>query len=99
MVGRWSLERVLLILSFLCSASVAIFGMGVQWNKTTTVDDKVEGVITSLKEDYVRRDVYASDQRLLTEAINRLTRALEQRDEPARPSPSFSHGDGTFGGR
>lgn len=73
----WTLERWLLIATLTCSAVGVVFGLGVQWSKTTAVEVSVAAVQVALKQDYVRADVYASDQRRLSEAIDRLTRALE----------------------
>ena len=84
---KWTVERWLLIATFVCSATAVVFGMGMQWSETTHIKATVAAVASSMEADYVRADVYAADRRELTAAIDRLTRALEQRDaEPPRPS-------------
>jgi len=84
----WTVERWLLILTFITSVIAVIFGLGVQWNETTSVKASVIAINTALKQDYVRTDVYAADQRRLTEAIERLTRVLDAVDPPKR-TPVF----------
>lgn len=74
---RWNLERWLSILTFIGVVISIVFGLGVQWARTTAVEASLTAVSTAMKQDYVRADVYAADQRRLTEAIDRLTRALE----------------------
>lgn len=81
----WSLERWLLVATFTCSCVVVVFGMGVQWNETTYVKATQKALADTLRTDYVRSDVYAADRRELTSAIDRLTKALEQRPEPSAP--------------
>ena len=89
---RWTLERWLLIATFICSATAVIFGFGVQWNETTHVKATQNAMAESLRTEYVRADVYASDRRELTNAIDRLTRALEQREIIAIPASPQPHG-------
>lgn len=72
--GRWTLERWLLIATLVCSASAFIFGIGVQWAKTTAI----EASVNALQDDYVRRDVYTADQRRLSEAIDRLVVTMDK---------------------
>ena len=70
----WSLERWLLIATLICSVAAFIFGIGVQWAKTTAI----EASVSALRNDHVRRDVYNADQQRLTEAIDRLATAVDR---------------------
>lgn len=87
----WNLERVLLILTFICSFTGVVFGLGVQWAKTTAVEAKVDAA----PKIYVTRELYDADKAHLTEAVNRLTIAIDrmtqrQLDEAKGPAvPSF----------
>lgn len=74
--GRWTLERWLLILTMLMSAGAFIFGVGVQWAKTTAVEARVAALAVT-QTDYVRADVYAADQHRLADAIERLIVAVD----------------------
>lgn len=87
MAGRWTVDRWILVATFACSAIAVVFGLGVQWSETTSVKASVIAINAALRQDYVRADVYASDQRRLSDAIERLTRALE-----AEPAPVVSQG-------
>ncbi len=80
MIG-WTLERWLLIATFSCSAVAVVFGLGVQWNETAQVKARIASLNAQMS-DYVRADVYASDQRRLSEAIDRLTKVLDDASEP-----------------
>lgn len=71
---KWTVERWLLIATFVCSSAAFVFGVGVQWAKTADVEADVE----AMKGEFVRRDVYASDQRQLTDAVRRLTATLDK---------------------
>lgn len=73
-VGRWTLERVLLVLTFTCSCLAFVFGIGVQWARTTSI----EASVSALKQDYVPREVYQADQLRLSQAIDRLTVSLDR---------------------
>jgi hypothetical protein len=70
----WGVERWLAVLTFCASVVMVIFGVGMQWQKTSAIETSV----TELRGDYVRRDVYNSDQRALREAIDRLSAAISQ---------------------
>lgn len=82
--GGWNLERWLLVATFVGTVTAFVFGMGVQWNETTHVKAQQKAMADSLKTDYVRSDVYAADRRALTDAIDRLTKALEQQQDAPR---------------
>lgn len=81
----WTVERWLLVATFVGTATAFIFGMGVQWNETTHVKASQKALAETIQRDYVRSDVYAADRRELTAAIDRLTRALEQQQDDSRP--------------
>lgn len=74
---RWSVERVLLIATFVSSAAAFVFGVGVQWAKTTSI----EAAVSAIQQQYVRQDVYASDQRALSQSIHQLTIAIDRLTE------------------
>lgn len=81
----WSLERLLLIGTFVCSVIAFVFTLGVQWAKTTAVEEKVKAV----QESSLPRELYNADQKHIADAIDRLTKALdkinEQRDAIRTP--------------
>lgn len=85
-MGRasWSVERILLVLTFVCSVLAFMFGVGMNWSRLTAQ----ESAITSLQQSTVPREVYQSDQRYLTESINRLTRAIENLEAAQRRVPA-----------
>jgi len=76
--SAWTVERWLLIATFCTSAIAIVFGLGVQWSKTTSVEASVVAIQAALSTDYVRADVYAAEQRRLSEAIDRLTKVLDE---------------------
>lgn len=88
---RWSVERWLQVLTFIGVVLMGTFGLGAQWNETSSLKASVNAINAALGKDYVRADVYAADQRRLSEAIDRLTRALEAAQPPAR-TPVFERG-------
>ena len=75
---RWTVERSLLVLTFICSVIAVIFGAGMQWAKTSGIEEGQADIQRALKQDFVRADVYAADQRRYTEAIDRLTAAVDR---------------------
>lgn len=81
----WSFERWIPIATFLVSVAAFIFGLGVNWSKVTTVEarqDAAEHAITrAIPETYVRKDVYASDQRRMSESVDRLTSEIAKLSE------------------
>lgn len=93
-MGRFTLERWLLVATFVTSVAAFVFGAGVQWAKTTAVDARVDATneqIAAIQVEYVRRDVYTAEQVRLSEAIDRLSRAVErivERDVATRTRPS-----------
>ncbi len=72
--STWTLERIFLIGTFVVSSAAFIFGVGVNWARVTSTDARVDAV----ERTYVRMDVYASDQRRLTESIDRLNITLDR---------------------
>lgn len=85
--GGWNVERILLVLTLICSSTAFVFGIGVQWARTIAVEANVNALRAAVMTDYVRADVYAADQRALTAAIDRLTHALEAIDARERGAP------------
>lgn len=96
-VSRWTIERWLLIATFAVSAIAFVFGLGVNWARLTDHEVLIKG----LRTDMLPRELYAADQRRLTESIDRLSRALERMEDQQRdvvpsrrvsPSPSLPPG-------
>lgn len=87
--GSWSVERVLLVLTFVCSVLAFTFGIGVNWARLTSQESAIE----ALQRSTVNREVYSVDQRYLADSIDRLAKAIDRlQDEqrlrnppPARP--------------
>ena len=73
-VARWSVERTLLVMTFLFSVLAFTFGVGVNWARLTAQ----ESAIDVLQKTTVLREVSQRDHTHLSEAIDRLPRALEQ---------------------
>lgn len=69
----FTLERVMLVLTFICSFTASVFGLGVQWART----NQVEATVLAIKADYVPREVYQSDQLRFSDAAERLTKAID----------------------
>ena len=69
----WTLERLMLVGTFVLSALGFTFGLGVNWSRIT----QTEAQLKAFEQTYVRSDVYAADQRRLSESVDRLTRAIE----------------------
>lgn len=102
----WTVERLLLIMTLACSATAFIFGIGVQWARTT----QVEASVKAMQDGYLPREIYTIDQRRMSEALDRLTRAIDDmakqqvaderahnsredvRDRAARPAPAPAFG-------
>jgi hypothetical protein len=77
----WSVERWLLVISVVISSFAFTFGLGVNWADIRHTEARVQAVEADRRLNdsrYVPREVYQSDQRRLTEAIDRLTRAIER---------------------
>ena len=77
---RWTVERVLLVCTLAVSLLGFTFGLGVNWAEVQQAKAQTAALAETVHMDYVRADVYAADQKRLSEAIDRLTRALERRD-------------------
>lgn len=79
---QWSIERKLLIATFVLSVLSTVFGLGVNWARFTQQDSDIRALKTfnetELPATYIRRDVYSAEQARLTEAIDRLSRAIER---------------------
>lgn len=72
-----TIERVLLIATFVCSLTAFVFGVGVQWAKTTAVEATVQTVMTN----YLPREIYNGDQKHVAEALDRLTKSIDKMNE------------------
>lgn len=70
---KWTFERVALALTLVTSVAAFIFGLGVNWSRIT----QQESTLKAFEATYLRADVYAADQRRLTESLNRLTDELQ----------------------
>jgi cell division protein FtsX len=85
--GKWTLERFLLVLTCLCTVLGFTFGLGVNWSRITSQEARQD----AFERTYLRADVYNSDQRRLSESIERLADELaalrQQQAAPAMRSP------------
>lgn len=79
-MAKWTIERKLLVGTFVFTVLGFTFGLGVNW--AMIVQHKKE--LDEVPRTYLRRDVYEADQRRLTEAINRLTITLERMEDSRR---------------
>ncbi len=70
---KLTFERVALALTLTVSLFAFIFGLGVNWSKITAQEARLEAV----ERVYLRVDVYAADQRRLTDSLDRLTGELQ----------------------
>lgn len=88
--GHWSLERWMSVLTFIAVVLIGTFGLGVNWARTTATDAKVDALRAVLPLDYVRKDVYDAQRAALTEALERLTQAIDRLNaQEASSSPAF----------
>lgn len=78
--GSWSVERVLLVLTFVCSVLAFTFGIGVNWARLTSQ----ESAIDALQKNTVNREVYSVDQRYLADSIDRLAKAIDRLQDEQR---------------
>lgn len=76
---HWTVERWLHVLTFVLSGIAVTFGLGVNWAHITEQDARQK----AFEQTYLRRDLYESDQRRLSESLDRLTRQLEQMQQTA----------------
>lgn len=86
-----------MVATFVMTAVAFVFGMGVQWSRTMLVEARVD----IIDKAYVHQDVYASDQKRLSDSIDRLTRTLDNMiaaqldaakiDAGSPPGPRFQH--------
>lgn len=87
MLRAWTVERWLMVMTFVLSALGFTFGLGVNWAHITEQDANLK----AFERTYVRSDVYAADQRRLSESVDRLTRAIETMQVQQAPRvPSFT---------
>jgi hypothetical protein len=86
---QWTIERKLLIWTLLVSVLGASFGAGVNWwrleNNLSRTQNLEEFNRTELPTIYMRRDVYLSEYRALTDSINRLNKTLEDMEQERTP--------------
>jgi hypothetical protein len=82
MNGKWNVDRVLLVLTFAVSLLASVFGLGVNWARIT----QTESDLKAFEVTYLRADVYAADQRRLSESLDRLSQELKAMREQARPN-------------
>lgn len=75
---RWSVERWLLVLTFISSLAAMVFGLGVNWAHISEQDSRQKAFEELANRTFVRADVYAAEQRSLSESLDRLTRTLER---------------------
>ncbi len=74
-MGKWTLERWLTI-------GVFVFTIGANWGRVWSQQEEIDRLKafneSTLAATYVRRDVYDINQKNLTDAIDRLTVALDK---------------------
>lgn len=91
MAIKWSVERWLLVISTVVSVLAFTFGIGVNWARVTAAEAKQFAFEQAVPHTYVRADVYAADQRRLSESLDRLTgeltRLRERLDSPRPTTP------------
>lgn len=73
-----TIERILLILGFLGAFMQFVFGLGVNWNGTLATKGQVETLGKTMKDEYLRSDVYRAEQNALRETLERLNRTLDE---------------------
>jgi hypothetical protein len=81
--GKLTVERSLLILTFSASVIALIFGAGVNWAHITEQD----AALKAFERTYLRSDVYAADQRRLSESLDRLSEELKALRYQPSPTP------------
>jgi hypothetical protein len=80
---RWTPERLLLVATFILSAIAFTFGIGANWERVTSQGARLD----AFERTYVRSDVYTSDQRRLTDSIDRLNANLERMESERTQLP------------
>ena len=73
----WSVERWLLVLSVMVSCAAFVFGMGVNWAHITEQDARLKAFEIAVNSTFLRGDVYAADQRRLSDSLDRLAVELK----------------------
>ena len=81
MLTKWTFERWLLLLTCVTSVLGFTFGLGVNWARITTQEAKIDAFETT----YLRADVYAADQRRISESLDRLSEELKMWRQEQRP--------------
>lgn len=69
----WSVERWLMVSTFVLSALGFTFGLGVNWAHISEQD----AALKAFERTYLRSDVYAADQRRVSESLDRLSAELK----------------------
>ena len=83
----WTVERKLLIATFVCSAIGFGFSVGFNWARLVSVQSEVEKLQAfehAVPATYVPREVYLINQQNFTEAINRLNVTLQKIQDTQR---------------
>ena len=87
-ITGWTVERKLLVGTFIMSVLGFTFGLGVNYARLTQQEAVIQALQAFNKDDlpatYLRRDVYQADQQRLTDAINQLTHTLAEDHEESR---------------
>jgi len=55
-----------------------VFGLGVNWHGTLATADQVQKLDTTIKAEYLRRDVYDAQQKSIVDTLDRINRTLEE---------------------
>jgi hypothetical protein len=85
-MGRstWSIERGLLVLTFVFTVLGFTFSVGVTWARLTAT----EAAIKVLQEQTVPREVYRAEQQALANSIDRLAVAIDRMQQEGLRTPS-----------
>lgn len=78
--SRWTLERGLVIATFITSSLAFTFGLGVNWARLMQQEAEIRAIQDfdkAIAQTYLNRELYQADQRRLSDAVERLDRALE----------------------
>jgi len=76
-MGKWSVERWVVVAGTIGSLGAFVFSAGMTWSKVIEQEANQKAFEYAVSSTYLRTDVYAADQRRLSESVDRLTRALE----------------------
>lgn len=85
---KWDVQTWISLLTFIAVVIGFVFGLGVQWAKTTAVEASVAAINAAFDRGvYVRSDLYDKDQQALSKSIDDLTETIRLvvAADPPRP--------------